>query len=201
MGDTPQLFPVLRGLWRFYQVKGEVRTAHALAEQSLCLAQHLQEPSFLLVAYEFLGTSLYQLGEIAAAHTHYEHGLTFYTPQQHHALALLYETDSGVVCLTRAAVAQWVLGYPDQALQRSREALTLARELSHPFSLAYALSWTTMVPQFRRERHTTQEWAEAMIALSLEQGFAQGIVWGRILRGWALAAHGQEEEGIAAMRA
>jgi class 3 adenylate cyclase/tetratricopeptide (TPR) repeat protein len=203
MGDTPQpqLFPVLRGLWRFYQVRGEVRTAHALAEQSLRLAQHIQEPSFLLVAHESLGTSLYQLGEIAAAHTHYEHGLTFYTPQQHHALALLYETDSGVACLTRAAVAQWVLGYPDQALQRSREALTLARELSHPFSLAYALSWTTMVPQFRRERHTTQEWAEAMIALSLEQGFAQGIVWGRILRGWALAAHGQEEEGIAAMRA
>jgi class 3 adenylate cyclase/predicted ATPase len=200
MGDTPQLFPVLRGLWRFYQVRGEVRTAHALAEQSLRLAQHIQEPFFLLVAHESLGTSLYQLGEIAAAHTHYERGLTFYTPQQHHALVLLYGTDPGVACLTRAAVAQWVLGYPDQALQRSREALTLARELSQPFSLMYALSWTIMVPQFRREGHTAQEWAEAIIALSHEQEFAQGIVWGKILQGWALAAHGQEDEGIAAMR-
>ena len=30
------------------------------------------------------------------------------------------------------------LGYPDQALQRSDEALSLAQELSHPFTLAWA---------------------------------------------------------------
>jgi hypothetical protein len=39
------------------------------------------------------------------------------------------------------ALALWVLGYPDQALAKSHEGLTLAQELSHPFSLAmpYAL--------------------------------------------------------------
>jgi class 3 adenylate cyclase/predicted ATPase len=200
MGDTPQLFPVLRGLWRIYQVSGEARRAYALAERSLRLAQRLQEPSFLLVAHESLGTSFYQLGETVAARTHFEQGLALYTPQQHFALASLYGTDPGVVCLTRAAVAQWELGYSDQAMQRSHEALALARELSHPFSLMYALSWTTVVPQFRGEGHIAREWAEAMIALSIEQGFAQGVVRGRILRGWALAAQGWEEEGIAEMR-
>ena len=34
----------------------------------------------------------------------------------------------------------WALGYPHQALQRSQEGLSLAHELSHPFSLAMALS-------------------------------------------------------------
>ena len=37
-----------------------------------------------------------------------------------------------------------VLGYPDQALKRIQEALTLAQELSHPFSLALALFFAAM---------------------------------------------------------
>ena len=61
-------------------------------------------------------------------------------------------------------LALWVLGYPDQALKRSHEALTLAQELSHPFSLAYALD-AALVHQFRREGQATQERAEAAIAL------------------------------------
>ena len=35
-----------------------------------------------------------------------------------------------------------MLGYPDQALQKSYEPLTLAQELTHPFSLAIALATT-----------------------------------------------------------
>ena len=56
-----------------------------------------------------------------------------------------------------------VLGYPDQALKRIHEALTLAQELSHPFSLAYALNWAAWLHQHRHEGQTAQERAEAMI--------------------------------------
>ena len=44
--------------------------------------------------------------------------------------------DPGVPCLAYAALTLWCLGYPAQALKRSQEALTLAQELAHPFSLA-----------------------------------------------------------------
>ena len=91
----------------------------------------------------------------------------------------------------------WYLGYPDQALKRSHEALTLAQELSHPFSLAYALGFAASLHQFRREGQLAQEQAEAVITLSTEQGFRSGWRMGLILRGWALAEQGQEEEGIA----
>ena len=97
-------------------------------------------------------------------------------------------------------VALWLLGYPDQALQRSQEALTLAQELSHPFSLAFALYFAAMLHQFRREAQAAQERAEAAMALATEQGFAFWLAWGTILRGWALAEQGQGEEGIAQMR-
>ena len=200
LGDTPQLFPVLRGLWRFYQARGEARTAYELAAQCLSLAQRVQDPALLLEAHEALGISLYQLGEMLSARTHFEHGVALYDPQQHHSLAFLYGQDPGVACLTRAAVAQWVLGYPDQALQRIHAAHAMARELSHPFSLGYALAWTVFVPQFRRDGRTVQEWTEALVTLATEQGFAQLLLFGTILQGWALAAQGQGEEGIAQMR-
>jgi predicted ATPase len=105
-----------------------------------------------------------------------------------------------VECLYFTAQTLWCLGYPDQALQRSQEALTLAQELSHPYSLAFALNYAAMLHQFRREGQATQERAEAEIALSTEQGFPLYLVEGTLKRGWALAAQGQAEEGIAQMR-
>jgi predicted ATPase len=94
----------------------------------------------------------------------------------------------------------WSLGYPDQALKRSHEALTLAQKLSHPFTLAFASNWAAWVHQCRREGQAVQEWAEAAVELSREQGFAFWLTYGTILRGWALAEQGYGEEGITQMR-
>ena len=57
-----------------------------------------------------------------------------------------------------------------------------------------------MLHQFRREGQAVQGRAEALIALSTEQGFPHWLASGTILRGWALAVQGQGEEGIAQMR-
>jgi predicted ATPase len=105
-------------------------------------------------------------------------------------------------------VTLWLLGYPDQALQRGHEALTLARELADPVSLAIALCFAMWVHQFRREGRLAQERAEAAIALATEQGFTVVRANGTIFRGWALfqrsgepeAGQGHREEGIAQMR-
>src|SRR5262249_2833971 len=51
VGETPQLFPVLRGLWRFYCTRAEYQTAWELAEQLLTLAQRLHERDLLLQAH------------------------------------------------------------------------------------------------------------------------------------------------------
>ena len=105
-----------------------------------------------------------------------------------------------MTCLSYAAWVLWFLGYPDQALKRSQEALALAAGLSHPFSLAFALGFAAVLHQLRREEQAAQERAEAVIALSTEQGFPFWLALGTILRGWALAEQGQGEEGIAQIR-
>ena len=198
--ETPQLFRVLWGLWYFHVVRAELQTARELGEELLTLAQHLQDPVYLQGAHFALGSTLLYLGEFPLSRQQWEQSLALYDPQQHDAHAVLFGWDLGVFGRAQAPHALWSLGYPDQALAMSREALTLAQELSHPFSLAVALDYAAMLHQFRREPHAVHERAEAAIALCTEQGFAYYLAWGTTMQGWAQVAQGQDEEGLAQMR-
>ncbi len=200
IGETPQLFAVLWGLWVFYFVRGELETARELGEQLFSLAQGVQDPALLLEAHVALGSTLFCLGELTPALAHLEQGIALYDPQQYGSHAFLYGQDPGMVCLSWAAWTLWLLGYPDQALKRSHEALTLVQTLSHPPSLAYALGCAAVVHQLCGEGQVAQERAQAVIALSREQGFAFWVAMGTVLGGWALAEQEQREEGIAQMR-
>ena len=199
VGETPQLFPVLAGLVVFYTVRAELQTAHALIAQLLSLAQRVQDPAFLVEAHHQLGWILLHLGELTAARAHLERGIALYDPPKHRSYAFLSSHDPGSCCLSHEAQTLWLLGYPDQALDRMHEALSLAQELSHPLSLALALIFAARVHQFCRDLQAAYERAEAMVALSSEQGFTQWLAMGTIWRGWVLAEQGQEEEGIAQM--
>jgi predicted ATPase len=161
---------VLWGLWAFH-VRVELKTAHELGEQLLSLARSVHDPALLLQAHFALGNTLNMRGEFALARFHLEQTIALYDPQQHRSHALLYGQDPGVASRGYAALALWHLGYPDQALQRSHEALSLAHERAHPYSLAFALTFAALLHQPRREEHAVRERAKAAIALCTEQGF------------------------------
>jgi predicted ATPase len=199
-GDALQLFPVLWGLHGFYIVRAEYQEAREIEEQLLSLAQHRQDPIFLAEAYFALGICLFHLAEFAPACEHLAQSIAHYTPQQHRAHTSSCGVDIGVFSLAYVPHTLWHLGYPDQALTRSQEALTLAQELAHPFSLALALDYAAMLHQFRREAYAARERAEAAMALCTEHGFAYDLAWATIIRGWALTAQGQQDEGLIQIR-
>jgi len=200
VGKTPQLFRVVMGLSAFYYMQAEHQTARELAEQCLTLAQEERSPTRLMRAHSMLGQTLFDLGEFARALEHEEQSLALYNPQKHNPQVSGDLLDRRVLCLYYAAMALWNLGYPDQALQRSQAALTLAQELAHPFSLAFALQNITVLYELHRVAQNAREWAEVLITLCTEQGFAEFLAWGTFRRGWALAAQGQGEAGIAQMQ-
>jgi len=197
LDDPHQLFPVLYGLWSYYCAGSELQTAYTLGEQLLTLAQQVQDPVMLVAGYRALGLPLFFLGATVAAHTYLTQGMALYDPQQHHASAFLYGEDTGVICHSLSAWTLWYLGYPDQGLAQSQEAVTLAQQSGHPFSLGYALCCVAIVHHLRREVSAVQEHAEATIRVAQEQGFPYWMAWGTILRGWALAQQGQAQASIA----
>jgi class 3 adenylate cyclase/tetratricopeptide (TPR) repeat protein len=196
VGENPLLFRVLPQLRGFHFVRGELDMARELAEQQLAFAQRVQFPPLLVWAYYGLGETLLFSGELVSARVQLEQGITYYDPQQIRAFSVPTVHDPKVACLTHLARVLWYLGYPDQALKKMQEAVALARELSHSFSLAWALSNTAFHHQLRRERQPAQEWAEAAIIFASEQGFPFWVARGEVTQGWALAEQGQEEQGI-----
>jgi predicted ATPase len=201
VGAASQLLPALWGLWVFHSMRGEVRKGRELGQKLLTLAQNIQDPAPRLVAHMALGYNSYHLGDIVSARDHLEQSAALYDPQQHHALASLYGgADPQVLVLSITAWTLWMLGYPDRALETVHKAGTLARELSHPHSLAFALCFAVELLSFRREAQIAHEQAETTIALCREQEFPFWLERVSITQGWALAGLGQGEDGIRQIR-
>ena len=194
--NIPQLFEVLYGLWSLKLIRAELPVALELAEQMLDLAQRQGDSLLLMPAHWAVGNTLFWLGELASAQEHFEQSMALYNPRQHHSHVLLFGQDQGVTCLAFQAWNLWELGYPDQALKRSQEALTLAEALAHPHSLVYAAVFAAHLRVRRREWQAVQQQAERGIALSTEHGIPYWPSEAMGPLGKALAEQGQAEEGI-----
>jgi class 3 adenylate cyclase/predicted ATPase len=199
-GDSRQLFWIRRGLWASSFSRAEHRRALAMAEQLLALAKTLDDSCLLVDAHRVDGLSLFHLGDFSGARTHLEAAVSFYEPEMHRVLIALGGEDSGVSGLSFLSCTLWLLGYPEQASERSGRALALARHVVHPHGLAFALAFAAKTRCLRREPEIARERAESTIALAAEHGFPQWSAYGEILRGWALAEQIGGEESFEQLR-
>jgi predicted ATPase len=197
LGESAQFVPILIGLWSFHLVRAELSMARDLGVELLGLAQRAQDTALLVEAHWRLGIAFLHLGEFRPAQEQFVKGIELYDPARDRGRIL---HDAGVSCRCFSAWVLWLLGYPEQSLQQSEESLALARKLDHPPSLAFALFFAAFVRQLRGDVPGTRAYAEAAITLSQERDLPQTLSWATMMRGWAVAAQGQLDEGIALMR-
>jgi predicted ATPase len=200
LGETSQLCLVLGRLSFFHYVRSEHQKARELAEEALSLAQRTQDPLHVALGHRYLGSILLCLGEYTTARAHLGEMISFYEPEQHHrALVSLRGSDAGTSALAYDACCLWCLGYPEQAFQRSQEALALARELGHPFSLADVLCYAGgFLGELRRDAKALMAYAQELEPLA--QKVPAWLGAGICFRGEALILQGQVQEGLAQLR-
>jgi predicted ATPase len=199
VGETPQLFPVLWGLWSFYHAKGDFPSARRLAEQLVRLAQASQEEDLLLESSCALAQSLFLIGEFAQAVNQLEQSLACYTPERHRPHILTYGEDPGVVCHGVLAWTLWIQGETDQALTHMRDAVQLAQRLEHPFTLAQVHCMSAVLSHFSGDFAAMQTHADAALALATEYEFPYWLATGTIFRGAAVIAQGGGADTIGDM--
>jgi predicted ATPase/class 3 adenylate cyclase len=167
------------GVSVFYMSVGEVERGRALLAEVAAVAEACGDKEQALAAHTNIAAAECYQGKFASSLMHSERALGLYDPAQHHRLVRLLGMDLGVSAQNLAATNLWFLGRPDAALTRVREAVALARRLAHPFTLAQALCWETMVHWYRRDTAAQCERAAELITLSEAQGFRLWLGAGR----------------------
>jgi tetratricopeptide (TPR) repeat protein len=198
--EKEPLFLALRGLTIAAYARGEHGLARDLAEQCYALAQGLHERTYVVEALRLLGSRQFLLGDYPAARQHYEQGLALYhrlAPLTSRGFSLGEVMASGLAML---ALVVWQLGYPDQAQQRSAEALTFAQKHSDSFDFAITLSLTAILHHFRRDATAVYDSATRLLARMTELGFPLLRARATQLQGWAVAVRGDAEVGLAHLR-
>jgi DNA-binding SARP family transcriptional activator/predicted ATPase len=201
LGEVTLQFRALFSKLNFCGQQGEQYKANQMARQALSLADQTDDPALVMLAHFMMGVNFLFLGKFALARTHLEQMMVIYDPQQHHDLAFYYGQDIGVPNLSWLCWALWSLGYPDQALQRNREALTLAKDLDHPLTSGHYLGVATMTfHHLGQDVQMTQSLAEACIRLATEHRLPVWLAVGAIYRGRALVEQGHIEAGLTQMQ-
>jgi DNA-binding SARP family transcriptional activator/predicted ATPase len=199
MGKTPQVFTALWHLGSFYAMRGNYATSLEIGDQMLSLALDAEDPVLIALARWGLGFDLVRVGELASGLGHLEHVIAFYDPQVHQSLAFTYGSDPGVAALSWASWASWFLGYPDQALKQSKEARSLAQELSNPAALAFAQGVASLFHLLRRDFRRAHELADSCHHLATQHKFPHWLTVMGFMRGCLRVEQGQTQEGIGQM--
>jgi tetratricopeptide (TPR) repeat protein len=188
-------------LWQFHVVRGPLPKALDLAQEVFTLSAKPGASTRALVAASMMLTqTLRNLGELRRALDHAEQGIALYDPAQYSPYVVRNVQDMGVTLLSDAALVLHLLGYPDQALERSRRAVALARQLKHPYALAWGFMFAARLHWLTRDFATASELGEEGGRITTEYGFAYQEAQGRFIRGALAFEGGQREEGLTAMR-
>jgi predicted ATPase len=194
--EPHQQFPILGGLRNFHLVRAELSHALALDEEEVRLAQQTADPELLFRAHVQTGHTLFHLGELSGARTHFDTGLQTYRQHAHRMTRLWGGIDFRVFSRSWLARTVWLLGYPQQASGWNAEALALVRAQQDPFSrvatlLDFRATWQTL---FRDYAAAEALQAEAL-QMATAQRFPQFIAIGTFLEGVRRIRHGDLQEG------
>ena len=199
MGKTSPLCPILGELSVFHYVRGEHLKAQELAAEALRQAEQDRNPLLVALGHWYLAITLFCQGRYAEAHTHFSHVISLYDPIRHHEAFVFHRgSDVGQAGLAYDACCLWCLGYPDQARQQGLEALALARQFDHPYSVADVLNAAgCMFNTLRRDPQALKSSAQELIRLSREKDFPGWESTAISFRGVAQVMLGRFEEGHA----
>ncbi len=198
VGEPPQWFAMLLGIWEWHTVRANLRLCADLAREGMEFATRLNNPGMLMEACFMAGETMLYRGEFVGARDSFVRAVANYDDRERTRQWCQYTGhDAGVTHRSNLAVALWHLGYSDQALRINREMLQLAREIGHPFTLAYALHHTAWLFSCFRLGAEVQAAAEEAIAISAGQGFALWHATGTFFQGAGMLLQGDRVKGVA----
>ena len=199
-GHRRHLARALRGLCYVNHVRGHILRTSELCSELVDLAEQDDDLVMQADAHNALAFNLFHQGEHRSAREHLEISSSKVLQAGDPADALSRGVNIHVFGRAYRAHIDWHLGFADAALRAAQDAIDLAHQLAHPFSMAVALAYAAMLHQFRREPTEVRARADAARSICAEHGFSYYHAWATIMNGWAVSEEGDVEDGIALVR-
>jgi peptide chain release factor 3 len=193
--DHSREVTALRGLERHHTNLLEMQKAQHFAEEAMRVAERLDDAARLVGAHMSLGVVLYFQGKLEPALTHFRQGFDLFNPKMQ--FPDWPGSHPGVACQFWPALISWILGYPDRSVEELTAAVRSAETLGHPYTLAQTLCWAAFVHIFRHEPSAAVDCAGRALRICDEQRIAHFHAYALCVGGWALAASGESEKGLA----
>ena len=199
VGDSAGLLSSLRGAFFFALISGDLDTAHQIGCQFLALAQDGGDAAFLAAGQRAAGTVAFCQGRLAEARLELEQAVALGdTLDESSPTRIMNNRSVGVRNLL--AIALWLLGDLEASDRVATEALSIARGCG-----AVVLVETLFMAGARhvlgRNDQAVLECSDEALALAAQHGIHLYDGGTRVLRGWAWAAQGHTENGLAEMGA
>ena len=197
LGDSKERFAAMWGDWLYKTSKGQLIDAARRSEGLVMLSRKLGDDGYVLEAHHSRWTNFLFLGDVTVARAASLQGIQIYDRVRHRTHKHLYGGhDPGVCAYSFGANAAWATGHAKEALRLAQDAITLAKELDHSFSLALAYLASLQVLHHVHYHTAALPQAEVLIALCEKHRFPQFIGMGLALSGVSQTARGSTELGL-----
>ncbi len=198
--DRPKLIQLVSEGERL-SVQGKMQDALSLAEQLLELATQWEDQSFIALAHWRFGFTHSVIGNLQESEPHFQWILTWLTPER--VAEQRAAVGFGLPALTHSfsALNRWWLGFPEQALERSNQAVAEALEQGDLHGQAFASSiGCTVLFLLRSDEAALQERIELIYRLYQQHGIAMWLNYAEVFSGRLLVVHGEDSAGVEQMR-
>lgn len=189
----------LWGVCVYHMVRGEVRQAQGIGRRLVTVARQSSSRLAWLVSNMLHSQLYFYSGALDQVRGHVEQAEHGYSDPQDRNLIPLYSTDLKLVVMVHGLLAQWIMGDLDDVDQPYAAILQRAEALDHPYSLAWALTWGSMVYLHAGQPAKLLPRVTEGLRLADEHGFAYVSAMARFAMGWCHTRQGLPLEGIALM--
>jgi class 3 adenylate cyclase/tetratricopeptide (TPR) repeat protein len=197
-GESPEIQMVLAAMWDVEISRGQVKAAAATAQRMLAIAENTGTEDALANAQHATGSTEMWRGNLVPARDHLECAAAIYNRDLDRYLPM---PRAGVIPgRSQLAWTLWALGYPEKARTRIREALSLARKLNRPYSMAFALQFAIAAEALCGDYAQIRGQSEALIELSQQHGYPHWLASGKMSLGASIVEEEDFDRGIALMR-
>jgi len=198
--ELRNFFAILSGAWVFHTVRGDLGKARQFGLEFMELANREPTPELVQAGNFILGNCLFHLGQLEASLNHMTAAVSADRGPTESVLELFAGPDVGVFCRAYLAHLAWHREDGNQADVHAAEAISAAKQIRNPFSLAIGLDYAAMLQVYKGDSRAALEVGREAVELCKRHGFIYYLAMANILTGWAGAAQGDVPGGLAQLR-